>query len=164
MCVCGGGGGLVIMLWQEFFIITKLETNLWRGLDRDNQDKRSAFLSKRLKSLTILLSVTTHQSSSSSSSSSSLSILSRSQTSPQNTKQQQSTAVKFNEIISINEDNIKTHLENEGWKYWFLFHVAQDNDQWRAVVNTVMNLRVANSDVFAIVHLRIHFFWDVTLR
>jgi hypothetical protein len=29
-----------------------------------------------------------------------------------------------------------------GWGGMDLIHVAQDGDQWRAVVNTVMNLRV----------------------
>jgi hypothetical protein len=35
------------------------------------------------------------------------------------------------------EDNIKMDLRDVDWIHW-----AQDNDRWRALVNTVMNLRV----------------------
>jgi hypothetical protein len=35
------------------------------------------------------------------------------------------------------EDNIKMDVRGIGW-----MHVTQDKDQWRAVVNTVMNVRV----------------------
>jgi hypothetical protein len=39
------------------------------------------------------------------------------------------------------EDGIKMDLRETGWGVeWF--HVAQDRDRWRAVVNAVMNLRV----------------------
>jgi hypothetical protein len=42
------------------------------------------------------------------------------------------------------EDGIKMDLEETGWGgggvEWF--HLAQDRDRWRAVVNAVMNLRV----------------------
>jgi hypothetical protein len=40
------------------------------------------------------------------------------------------------------EDNIKMDLKEVGWEGVDWMHLAQDNDQWRAVVNTVMNLRV----------------------
>jgi hypothetical protein len=30
-----------------------------------------------------------------------------------------------------------------GWSYIDWIHLAQDKDQWRALVNTVMNLRAA---------------------
>jgi hypothetical protein len=33
-------------------------------------------------------------------------------------------------------------LEKEVWKVWHWIHLAQDRDQWRTVVNTVMILRV----------------------
>jgi transposase len=37
-------------------------------------------------------------------------------------------------------DNIKMDLREIGWDYWI--DLAQDGDQWRALVSTVMNLRV----------------------
>jgi hypothetical protein len=40
------------------------------------------------------------------------------------------------------KDNIKMDLREIGWGGMDLFHVAQDRDQWRALVNTVMNLGV----------------------
>jgi len=41
------------------------------------------------------------------------------------------------------EDNIRMDLRKIGWKGVDLMHVAYDRDQWRALVNTVMNLRVS---------------------
>jgi hypothetical protein len=40
------------------------------------------------------------------------------------------------------EDNIKMGLREVGWGGMDRIHLAQDRDQWRAVVNTVMNLYV----------------------
>jgi hypothetical protein len=40
------------------------------------------------------------------------------------------------------EDNIKIYPREIGFGGVDWIHVAQDRDQWRAVVNTVMNLRV----------------------
>jgi hypothetical protein len=40
------------------------------------------------------------------------------------------------------EDNIKIDLIEMGWGGMDGFDLAQDRDQWRALVNTVMNLRV----------------------
>jgi hypothetical protein len=40
-------------------------------------------------------------------------------------------------------DNIKMDLRSMGWMDWI--DPAQDRDQWRAVVNTVMNLRVSQN-------------------
>jgi hypothetical protein len=40
------------------------------------------------------------------------------------------------------EDNIKMDLKQTEWESVDWMHLAQDRDQWRAVVNTVMNLRV----------------------
>jgi hypothetical protein len=40
------------------------------------------------------------------------------------------------------EDNIKMDLREIGWDGVGWIHLAQDMDQWRADVNTVMNLRV----------------------
>jgi hypothetical protein len=39
------------------------------------------------------------------------------------------------------EDNIKVHLREIGWDGMDRIYLAQDRDQWRALVNTVMNLR-----------------------
>jgi hypothetical protein len=39
-------------------------------------------------------------------------------------------------------DNIKMDLREIGWDGMDWIDLAQDKDQWRAVVNTVMNLRV----------------------
>jgi hypothetical protein len=40
------------------------------------------------------------------------------------------------------EDNIKMNLREIGWGGMDWIDVAQDKNQWRALVNTVMNLRV----------------------
>jgi hypothetical protein len=39
-------------------------------------------------------------------------------------------------------DNIKTDLREIGWDGMDWIDLAQDRDKWRALVNTVMNLRV----------------------
>jgi hypothetical protein len=39
-------------------------------------------------------------------------------------------------------DNIKTDLKEIRWDGMNWIDLAQDRDQWRALVNTVMNLRV----------------------
>jgi hypothetical protein len=40
------------------------------------------------------------------------------------------------------EDNIKMDLREIGWGGMDWIDLAQDRDQWRALVNTVMKLRV----------------------
>jgi hypothetical protein len=40
-------------------------------------------------------------------------------------------------------DNIKMSLREIGWNDTDWLHVVQERDQWRALVNTVLNLRVA---------------------
>jgi hypothetical protein len=40
------------------------------------------------------------------------------------------------------EDNIKMHLREIEWGGVDWIHLAQDRDEWRALVNTVMNLWV----------------------
>jgi hypothetical protein len=40
-------------------------------------------------------------------------------------------------------DNIEIELREIGWVCMDLIDLAQDIDQWRALVNTVMNLRVS---------------------
>jgi hypothetical protein len=39
-------------------------------------------------------------------------------------------------------DNMKIDLREIGWDFMDWIDLAQDRDQWRALVNTVMNLRV----------------------
>jgi hypothetical protein len=39
-------------------------------------------------------------------------------------------------------DNIKIDLREIGWDGMDWIDLAQDRDQWRALVNTIMNLRV----------------------
>jgi hypothetical protein len=39
-------------------------------------------------------------------------------------------------------DNIKTNLREIGWDGMDWMDLAQDRDQWRALVKAVMNLRV----------------------
>jgi hypothetical protein len=39
-------------------------------------------------------------------------------------------------------DNIKMDLRELGWDGMDWIDLAQDRDQWRALLNTVMNLRV----------------------
>jgi hypothetical protein len=38
-------------------------------------------------------------------------------------------------------DNIKMDLRELGWEGWDWIDLAHDRDQWRVLVNTVMNLR-----------------------
>jgi hypothetical protein len=40
-------------------------------------------------------------------------------------------------------DNIKIHLREIGWSGMDCIDSTQDRGQWRALVNTVMNLRVS---------------------
>jgi hypothetical protein len=40
------------------------------------------------------------------------------------------------------KDDIKMNLKEFGWGGMYCIHLGQDRDQWWALVNTVMNLRV----------------------
>jgi hypothetical protein len=40
------------------------------------------------------------------------------------------------------EDNIRMDLREIGWEGVDWMHLAEDSDQWRAVVNTIINVRV----------------------
>jgi hypothetical protein len=53
-------------------------------------------------------------------------------------------AVDRNKIITLFElhFNIEMDLEEIGWGGMDWIHLAQDRNQWRALVNTVMNLQV----------------------
>jgi len=44
--------------------------------------------------------------------------------------------------VRICEDNIRIDLREIGWEGAEWIHLAQDRDQWRAVVNTLMDLWV----------------------
>jgi hypothetical protein len=39
------------------------------------------------------------------------------------------------------EDNIRMDLRETGWQGVDWMHLAQDRNQWRALMNTVINLR-----------------------
>jgi hypothetical protein len=45
-------------------------------------------------------------------------------------------------LVGKPEGNIKMDLREIGWDGMDWIDLAQDRDQWRALVNTVMNLRV----------------------
>jgi hypothetical protein len=40
------------------------------------------------------------------------------------------------------EDGIRMNFKETGWRSVEWIQLAQDRDRWRAVVNTVMNLRI----------------------
>jgi hypothetical protein len=40
------------------------------------------------------------------------------------------------------EDNIRMDLRETGWEGVHWMHLAEDNDQWRALVNNITNLLV----------------------
>jgi transposase len=44
--------------------------------------------------------------------------------------------------ICRQEDNIKMHLRDIGWAGMDWIDLTQDRDQWRALVNMLMNLHV----------------------
>jgi hypothetical protein len=41
------------------------------------------------------------------------------------------------------DNNIKMELKEIAWQTVNLIHLVEDRDQWRALVNTVMNLRIS---------------------
>jgi hypothetical protein len=43
------------------------------------------------------------------------------------------------------EDNITTDIKETGWSGMDWIPLAQDKEQWRTLVNTVMNIRVAEN-------------------
>jgi hypothetical protein len=46
------------------------------------------------------------------------------------------------EDLGVDWDDIRMDLKEIGWQIVDWMHLAQDRDQWRALVNTVMNLLV----------------------
>jgi hypothetical protein len=40
------------------------------------------------------------------------------------------------------EDNIRINLRERGWEGVDWIHLAQDRDQWQALVNTIMNIQI----------------------
>jgi hypothetical protein len=55
-------------------------------------------------------------------------------------KSQEKTPLERSRCRSV--DNIKMDLGEIGWGGIFCIDLTQDRDRWRALVNTVMNLRV----------------------
>jgi hypothetical protein len=55
-------------------------------------------------------------------------------------KWRECNTIKRNNYLFL--DNIKMDLREIGWDGMDWIDLAQDRDQWRAIVNTVMNLRV----------------------
>jgi hypothetical protein len=41
------------------------------------------------------------------------------------------------------KDNVRMYLKEIGWEGVDWLHLAQNRDQWRALMNTIMNLRVS---------------------
>jgi hypothetical protein len=46
-------------------------------------------------------------------------------------------------------DNIKLDLRETGWDGTYWIDLAQDRDQWRALMNMVMNLEVSHVEKFS---------------
>jgi len=40
------------------------------------------------------------------------------------------------------EDNLRIDLREAGWEFMVRIHLAEDREQWRALVNKVMKFRV----------------------
>jgi len=49
---------------------------------------------------------------------------------------------KLGRTRRILEDNIRLHLREVGWEDVKWIYLAQDKNQWRALLDTVMNLGV----------------------
>jgi hypothetical protein len=45
-------------------------------------------------------------------------------------------------MVTYIEDNIRADLTGIVWEDEDYIHLAQDRDQWRTLMNTVMNLRI----------------------
>jgi hypothetical protein len=44
--------------------------------------------------------------------------------------------------LGVDGDNIRMDLREIGWKGMDWIHLANGRDQWRALVNTIMNLQI----------------------
>lgn len=51
-------------------------------------------------------------------------------------------------ISDMWENNIKTYLKETSWDRVDYIHLAQNRGKWRAAVNTVMSVRVAQNSKF----------------
>jgi hypothetical protein len=60
------------------------------------------------------------------------------------------------------KDNIKIDLRDIGLGGMDWIDLAQDRGQWRALVNTVMNLRIVGFEVFTAVVNKSIIFWAMT--
>jgi hypothetical protein len=52
------------------------------------------------------------------------------------------------------EDGIRTYFREIGWGSVDWMQLAQDRDRWRAVVNTVMNLRLVMYNIKSLMKFR----------
>jgi hypothetical protein len=64
------------------------------------------------------------------------------------------------------KDNSNMDLKTIGYEVADWIHMAQDRDQWWALVNTIINLQLASSEAFCSMELVVYGCesWPLTLR